>query len=263
MFTKAVVRTPAANFAAGLTTSNLGAPDYELALRQHEKYCEALARGGVQVIKLPADENFPDSTFIEDTAVVVTGAKNQKARVVLTRPGATSRTGEVAGIAAALEAFQFETHPIQPPGTLDGGDICEAGGHFFIGISDRTNRSGAEQLATLLTSWNYSFSLIDIRQQKESLLHLKSGLAYVGNYRLAVVAALSDHPALADFELIRVQPTEEYAANCVRVNDYILIPSGFSHLEKSLHEFEYQTVPLDMSEFQKMDGGLSCLSLRF
>jgi dimethylargininase len=262
MFTKAVVRTPAANFAAGLTTSKLGLPDYQLALQQHDAYCEALAQCGLQLIKLPADENFPDSTFVEDTAVVVTSRENEKTQVVLTRPGASSRTGEVASIASALEPFQFETQLIQPPGTLDGGDVCEAGGHFFIGISNRTNRSGAEQLATLLSSWNYSFSFVDIRQ-RESLLHLKSGLAYLGNYRLAVVAALFDHPAFADFELVRVEPAEEYAANCVGINDHILIPAGYCHLQKSLHKFGYQTVALEMSEFQKMDGGLSCLSLRF
>ncbi len=263
MFTKAIVRAPGANFADGLTTSKFGSPDYQLALQQHESYCAALAQCGLELLRLPADENFPDSTFVEDTAVVVNNLEGQPPKVIMTRPGAPSRTGEVASMINALAAFHFETHSIQAPGTLDGGDVCEADGHFFIGISERTNRSGAEQLATLLSSWNYSFSFVEIRQQHESLLHLKSGLAYLGNYRLAVTAPLCAHAALADFELLRVDPLEAYAANCLRINQHILIPTGHPNLQKSLHEFGYQTITLDMSEFQKMDGGLSCLSLRF
>jgi dimethylargininase len=144
MFTKAIVRPPGATYAEGLTTMDLGAPDYTRALQQHEVYCGALEKCGLTLTRLEADERYPDSTFVEDTAVV-TGRC-----AILTRLGAASRVGEVKSIASALSQFYCQLHWIQEPGTLDGGDVCEAErdarSHFFIGISQRTNEAGAEQL---------------------------------------------------------------------------------------------------------------------
>jgi dimethylargininase len=272
MFTRAIVRPPAPNFAEGLTTADLGAPNYEQALKQHEDYCFALERCGLTLIRLEADPRHPDSTFVEDTAVL-TGQC-----AVLTWPGASSRTGEVASVRDVLADFYPSLFSIQPPGTLDGGDVCEAANHFFIGISERTSEEGAQQLAELLAPFGYTTSFVDITKSgtgvppvphaqdaraTHRVLHLKSGIAYLGDKRLAVIEAQADRPEFWGYDLIRVNDGEMYAANCIRVNDHVLMASGHPVLAGKLRELGYQTITLDMTEFQKMDGGLSCLSLRF
>lgn len=261
MFSKAIVCPPARNFANGLSTGNLGMPDYARALQQHTVYCEALERCGLALITLNADERYPDSTFVEDTAVIVKGLLESTC-AILTRPGAPSRSGEVNNIAEVLVQFFPESLAIEEPGTVDGGDVCEADNHFFIGISERTNEAGAEKLAQFVRQLGYSASRIDIRALK-NLLHLKSGLSYLGENRLVVIDELADVADHHGYDLVRVDPGEQYAANCVRVNDYVLIAAGYPKLEHALRELDYQTLPLAMTEFQKMDGGLSCLSLRF
>lgn len=210
------------------------------------------------VTYLKADPAHPDSTFVEDTAVLTDSG------AMLTRPGAPSRCGEVQTISQVLRnvlpASSIQT--VQAPGTIDGGDVCEARHHFFIGISERTNRAGGEQLAAWLASGGFTSSFVDIRQEK-TLLHLKSGLAHLGENRLVVTDALRYRDEFADYEHIRVSPGEEYGANCVRINDRVLIPVGCVKLAEYLQKSGYETIALEMSEFQKMDGGLSCLSLRF
>ena len=255
-FSHAIVCPPAYNFAEGLTTVDLGVPDYARALAAHEQYCQALRACGVSLEYLDADPRYPDSTFVEDTAIL-TGSM-----AILTNPGAPSRAGEVAAIAAALSSWFRPGDRIKDPGTLDGGDICDAGLHFLIGISARTNETGAAQLAQILARQGCRYDCIDIRSTP-GILHLKSGIAYIGDNRMVVIDALADHPALASYELIRVDPEEAYAANCVRVNERILCPAGFPRLAARLRALDYTLVELDMTEFQKMDGGLSCLSLRF
>lgn len=284
--TRAIVRAPGASIVAGLTTARLGAPDYERALGQHELYCEALKACGLELTYLEADERYPDSTFVEDTAVIV-HARQKPAReqgladsqpsepnqalpntraaapvAILTRPGATSRAGEVESIQETIFLFCPQMHSIREPGTLDGGDTCEAGNHFFIGISERTNESGAQQLADLLTSYSYTSSFVDIRDV-ENILHLKSGVAYLGDNRLVVIDALRDRREFQGYELVRVNTEEEYAANCVRINDQVLVAAGYPAFAQALRDLGYKTIALETTEFQKLDGGLSCLSLRF
>ncbi len=283
MFTRAIVRPPSSNFAEGVTTSGLGAPEYERALKQHEAYCAALETRGLKLTRLEPDPDYPDSCFVEDTAVL-TALADGRASVsvsagdscaILTRPGASSRAGEIVDMRGVLTDFFPELSEIISPGTVDGGDVCEAGNHFFIGISERTNEAGAQQLATLLTSHGYTSSFVDIRmgvppvthaqdaRDTSNLLHLKSGLAYLGDNRLVVTETLAHRAEFAGYDLIQVDANEEYAANCVSVNDYVLIAAGYPRLSSALSNLGYQTIPLEMSEFQKMDGGLSCLSLRF
>ena len=256
MFTRAIVRTPAANFAAGLTSVDLGQPDHSLALEQHAAYCRALESCGLTLRHLPADERYPDSTFVEDTAVLT------KTGAVMTRPGAASRLGEIEEIRSVLLDYYPRPFEIREPGTLDGGDVCEAGGKFFIGVSHRTNEHGAVQLAGILNAIGYEATLIDIRGLS-NILHLKSGLAWLGDNRLLVIDELKQLKQLSDYELIDVDSAEQYAANCLPVNERVLVAAGFPNLERRLQNLGYETVALEMSEFQKMDGGLSCLSLRF
>jgi dimethylargininase len=255
-FTRAIVRPPSSNFADGLTSVSLGTPDFALALEQHARYCEALERCGLALTRLPDDTAHPDATFVEDVAILSPRCN------VIARPGAASRSGEVAAIRAALESLVTKLGAIEPPGTVDGGDICEAGEHFFIGVSQRTNWDGAAQLAALLDNAGYSSACIDIRNVP-GILHLKSGIAALDDGRIVAIDSLAVHPALKNFEVVRVPAGNEYAANCVRVNDRLLIAAGFPQLQHALENLGFYMLVLEMSEFQKMDGGLSCLSLRF
>jgi len=256
MFTRAITRTPGENFAQGLTTKDIGKPEYQKALAQHNKYWEALQSCGLDVLLLEAAIEFPDSTFVEDTAVLI------RECAILTRPGAASRAGEIARMKPVLEEYYTNFESITEPGTLDGGDICEAGKHFFIGISERTNEAGARQFAEIVGRYGYSSDLIDIRDMSD-ILHLKSGIAYLNDGDLVIINSLAKHTAFKDFNHIRVLSQENYAANCVLVNGTVLIPAGFESLADAIVKAGYSILSLEMSEFEKMDGGLSCLSLRF
>ncbi len=254
-FTHAITCPPADSFADGITTSTLGAPDLTRAHAQHAAYVDALTALGVAVTVLPPDNAFPDSTFVEDTVVVAGRA------AMLARPGAASRLGEVAAMREALAPHVDEVAEIRHPGTLDGGDVCQAGNHFFIGLSSRTNVAGAEQLAGWLERRDFAATLLPIGGDP-TLLHLKSGLGWLGDARMVVVPSLARHPALQEYELIVVDLDEAYAANCIRVNDGVILPAGFPRIADRIARCGYRVLPLEMSEFRKMDGGPSCLSVR-
>ena len=250
MYTKAIVRRPGRNFASGITTSNLGKPDFNKALEQHAAYCNALIQCGVELTILEADERFPDGCFVEDTAVVTSGV------AVISRPGADTRRGEEEEIARVLAGFGH-IESITAPGTLEGGDVLRADNHYFIGISERTNKEGASQLSAILSKYGFTSSFIRV----EAGLHLKSDIAYLGNGNFISTPGFSQvaHPA----NTIILDPEEFYSANCLRVNDYLLIPRGFPKSSKKILELGYNIIELEMSEFRKMDGGLTCLSLLF
>ena len=254
-FTHAIVRPPGPTYAQGLTRVDLGKPNVALARAQFEAYCRALQACGLTLTQLEPLAEYPDSTFVEDTAVITPRG------AIISRPGAPSRAGEVEAMRSALRERFPDLAEITAPGTLDGGDICDADGHFLIGISARTNPEGAAQLQAWLEAHDYSAVTIDIRA-RDDILHLKSGLSYLGDNRLAVIPALADHPVLRAFEPVVVTQHEAYAANCVRVNDRVLVAAGFPEFEARLDELGYRPLVLMMSEFEKLDGGLSCLSLR-
>ena len=255
-FTRALLRLPGENFAAGITTSAEGAPVLARALEQHRRYAAALEACGLRTATLPADPRFPDGTFVEDTAIVTARG------AVLTRPGAPTRLGEAALMAPVLEASFGDLKRIAAPGTVDGGDVCQCDDHFLIGVSARTSEDGARQLAALLGELGYTSTLVDIRGSR-TLLHLKTGLTYLGEGRLVVAGELPASAALDAYERVEVPAAEGYAANCVRVNDRVLVAAGYPRFAETLARLGLDPLPLDMSEFRKMDGGLSCLSLRY
>jgi len=255
-FAQAIVRPPAATFAAGITSSHLGPPDLALALQQHDAYCRTLERLGLTLIRLAPDPDFPDSTFVEDAAIVTSRG------AILTRPGAASRAGEVAALRPVLREQFPDLAEITAPGTVDGGDVCEAGQHFFIGQSDRTNLEGATQLGDWLVRRGFTSSVIDIRVMP-GLLHLKTGLSWLGERRLLATGEIAGHEALQGWEIVRVPEGEDYAANCIGVNDVLLVAQGFPATRALLGELGYDVVSLGMTEYRKMDGGLSCLSVRW
>ncbi len=250
MYSKAIVRKPGRNFANGITTSGLGKPDHEKALEQHSAYCDALERCGVELIILEADERYPDGCFVEDTAVV-----NSRVAVV-TNPGAVARRGEEAEISRVISEFRM-LESIEFPGTLEGGDILRAEGHYYIGLSGRTNKEGADQLAAILSKYGFTSSVIKV----EAGLHLKSDIAYLGKGNFISTPAFSK--VTQSGNCIILDQDESYSANCLLVNDFLLIPKGFPNSKTRLVDLGYNIIELEMSEFRKMDGGLTCLSLLF
>jgi dimethylargininase len=251
-FTHAIARQPGADMAAGITTADLGAPETATARAQFEAYVNALTGCGLAVTVLAPLDGHPDAHFVEDTAVVL------PERAVIANPGAPSRRGEVDTIAAALSSFR-ETVAIRPPGTLDGGDVLMVGSHFFIGLSDRTNPDGADQLRDILAAHGYTVTLVPVADG----LHFKSSVNAVAADTLLTTRAFAGHPAFGDFRQIVVPSGEAYAANTLRVNNRLIMPAGFPETRRLLQALGTPIVELDTSEFRKMDGGLTCLSLRF
>jgi dimethylargininase len=258
-FTRALVRAPSRNYAHGLTSCGEGPPHLARALEQHEAYCAALRDRGLAVTHLET-AGLPDDTFVEDAAVVTSRG------AVITRPGAPSRRGEVDSVAAGLRQYYPALLEIEPPGTLDGGDVCEADEHFLVGISARTNEAGAEQLARHLRGMGYTATLIDIRAVP-GLLHLKTGIAYLGEGAWLVASEILDTSqswaGLRMRSVISADGEETYAANCLRIGDAVLVARGYPRVAEAIRGAGLRAVLLEMSEFRKMDGGLSCLSLRF
>ncbi|MXQ52361.1 dimethylarginine dimethylaminohydrolase family protein [Shimazuella alba] len=253
LFSRAIVKKISKSYVNGLTTSNLGKPDYDKAVAQHEQYVEALKKCGLEVIVLEADESFPDSTFVEDTAVLTSNS------AIITNPGAESRNGEIKEIREVVKKYYDKLEEIQSPGFLDGGDVLQIDDHFYVGLSARTNREGAEQFAKIQKKYGYETTIVPL----EKFFHLKTGVAYLGNKDLVVAGEFVDHLVFNDYNKIVVEPVEEYAANCIRINDYVVIPKGFGDTKQKIEAAGYTVIELDMSEIQKQDGGLSCLSLRF
>ena len=253
MYTKAIVRIPCKNIVNGLATAKLGKPDYEEAIEQHSRYIEALRERGLEVIVLKADENFPDSTFVEDTAVLTPHC------AIICNPGAPSRKGEIFEITQVLDGYFKHIEQIKNPGTVDGGDILRIGKHYFIGISERTNSIGAQQFISILNRYNFSGATISLKQ----VLHLKSGAAYLEKNNLVVSGEFVEKPEFKNFNLIKIDEDENYAANCIWINKKVFIAKGFPKTRSAIEKAGYKTIELDVSEFRKVDGGLSCLSLRF
>lgn len=246
---------PSESFHRGLTSANLGEPVLDLAKEQHGAYCSALVRSGLQLILLDPDDIHPDSVFVEDTAILTERC------AVITRPGAASRRGEIDEIATEVAKHYSRLDLIEHPGTVDGGDVCRIEDHFLIGLSERTNETGARQLHSFLAAAGYTASFVDIRRL-DGVLHLKSGLSYLGDKRIMMTKDLVT-VTLPDCERVLLPEGEEYAANCVRANEFVIIAAGHPKTAFLLKSLGYQLIELDVSEFRKMDGGLSCLSLRF
>lgn len=246
--TLALVREPGEELSRGLTTAGLGRPDPSRALEQHRAYRNALREAGLEVVVLPPDPQHPDGCFVEDAAVVLDEV------AVVTRPGHLSRRGEVEAVAESLARYR-PLERIRAPGRLDGGDVLRCGDHLWIGRSTRTNREGAGQLAEIAAARGYTTSEVPV----DAGLHLKTGVTDLGDGRLIATAALAGR--FPSSEVVTVPDEEAYAANCLRVRDRLLIPDGCPRVRRALEALGYQVVVVEMSEFRKMDGGLTCLSL--
>ncbi|WP_036475869.1 dimethylarginine dimethylaminohydrolase family protein [Metamycoplasma spumans] len=257
-FKNVIVKRPAASMVNGITSApELGKPIYSLALEQHDKYIEALKSCGVQVTVCPRNEDFPDSCFVEDTAVIVTGEI-----AILSNPGASTRNGEKLEMLPYLEKFFDEDHifKIQSPGTLDGGDVMMVGDTYYVGMSERTNREGIRQFHNILAKVGKKCIPVPMTE----MLHLKTGVNYLEHNNLLISGEFLNYPTFKDFNQIVVKPEEGYAANCIWVNETVIVPEGYPNVLKAVQDLGiYRVITCDTSEYKKLDGGLSCLSLRF
>ena len=256
MFSNVIVKIPCPSVCNGITSApELGKPVYEKALEQHAAYIEALKKCGVNVTVLPADDRFPDSCFVEDVAVVT------RKCAIVTNPGAATRNGETAAIVPVLEKFYAKEniHFIKAPGTLEGGDIMMVGDTFYAGRSARTNDEGIRQFGEILAGYGFACEAVPL----EKVLHLKTGVNYLENNNMLASGEFTDKPCFASYNKTQIPESEAYAANCIWVNGTVLIPEGYPAVKAAVEGMGYPVLTVDTSEFRKIDGGLSCLSLRF
>ena len=256
MFKNVIVRKPGKSICDGITSApELGKPDYEKALKQHENYIEALKKCGVNVTVLESLEDFPDSCFVEDTAVLT------KKCAIVSNPGAESRNKEPEFMVETIKKFYSEDkiEYIKAPGTLEGGDVMMVGDHFYVGKSARTNEDGIKQFIEILNKYGLTGSEIPL----EKVLHLKTGVNYIENNNMLVSGEFINKKDFEIYNKIIVPEDESYGANCIWVNETVIIPKGYPKIEKAIKDIGYKVLVTDTSEFKKIDGGLSCLSLRF
>ena len=255
-FNNVIVRRPCRAICEGITSApELGKPIYEKALQQHDTYIEALKQCGVEVTVLEADERYPDSCFVEDPALIT------RKCAIITNPGAASRNGEKNEIIGAVKKFfpEDKIEYIKDPGTLEGGDVMMVGDTFYVGLSARTNAEGIRQLTEILNK----YGLECIQVPLEKVLHLKTGVNYIENNNMLVSGEFIEKPEFEKYNKIVIPEDEAYAANCIWVNDTVIVPEGYPAVLKAVQDAGYKTLLVDTSEFRKIDGGLSCLSLRF
>lgn len=256
MFKNAILRKPCKNIIHGITSNKeLGKVDYDLAVYQHEIYAKTLEKCGLKVEILEELEEYPDSCFVEDVAVLT------RKCAIITNPGAITRNGEINYIKEIINKYYLkeDIKYIMFPGTLDGGDVMMVGDTFYVGESERTNDEGIQQFSKILEK--YGMSVIKIKLDK--ILHLKTGVNYLEGNTLLIMKELYDEEEFREYKKIVVPKEEEYGANSLWINGVIIVPKGYIRIKKLLEENGYRTVEVDTSEFRKIDGGLSCLSLRF
>lgn len=256
-FTHAIVRKPGPNFADGITTAGLGKPDYALVCEQHAAYVATLQQLGLTIVELEPLSNHPDAHFVEDTAVIVPEV------AVIANMGAPARQGEEEAMAPVL-AEHRPVAQIEWPGTFDGGDVLVVEKHCMIGISERTNEAGARQLGETLAKHGYRWDAIPVGAG----LHFKSSVNFAGKNiegknTLLIDKGFADHPAFAAYDKLLIDPDEAYAANTLWINNHLLMPVGFPKTKQKLATLGLPIIELETSELHKMDGGLTCLSLRF
>lgn len=226
--------------------------DYERAVRQHEAYGRCLEELGMRVHTLPTEHELPDAVFVEDTAVVVDEV------AVVTQMGAHARRAEVVSTAAAL-ARHRPVQRINSQGTLEGGDVVRIGRTLYVGLSTRTNRDGVEQLRRILEPFDYQVRPVAVT----GCLHLGTGVSCVGGNTLLANRSWVDISQFERFDVLDTAPGEPWAANTLLVNDTVLMPGGCPQTQRMLEERGFRVRVVDISELEKAEAGLTCLSLRF
>jgi dimethylargininase len=235
-----------------LTFVERRAIDYAKAAGQHAHYCALLAQLGARVVSLPAEPDLPDSMFVEDPAIVL-----DEIAVILPM-GAESRRGEAASLAAALARFR-KLEYIRLPGTVEGGDVLHIGRKLFVGLTRRTNEEGVRQLRAIVTPRGYEVVAVRVN----GCLHLKSAVTWIGGKTLLANRAWFDTTLFAGFDWVDVDAHEPHAANALAVGGSVIFPAAFPRTRALLEARGFRVMPLDISELQKAEAGLTCSSLLF
>lgn len=241
-------RSPSKSFAHALSDHpEAGSIHIQKAKQQHTAYCEALQTAGLTIEVLKPLDAFPDSVFIEDNALILEG------QAVLCSMKETSRREESSFLMNTLQS-RLPVLQLKPPVFIDGGDVLQTKDTVFVGQSQRTSTEAIEALQSLTSK-----PVIPVVVKKG--LHLKTAVSYLGKNLLVINPSHVETEPFSNFEWIEVDEDEAYAANCLKVESHVILPAGFPKLEKRIQNHGFLTLPVDMSEFQKADGGVTCLSL--
>ncbi|MEP2717850.1 arginine deiminase family protein [Pseudophaeobacter sp.] len=253
-FSRAITRRPAASIVEGLRATDMGNPSLNGMLVAHEAYVAALKSTGAEVIELPPLEAFADAVFVEDTALCLPQG------AVLMRPGAPSRMGEVAEMAPTLRQCYDDVREIKGPGHIEGGDILVTGREVLVGRSDRTDAAGVAELAEIVGEWGHSLREVFT---PPGVLHFKTDCSLMDAETILATKRLSASGCFDGYRILDVAEGEEAAANAIRFNNLVLCPAGFPRTAEMLDKAGYEVVQIDNTDCAKLDGGMSCLSLRF
>jgi len=226
--------------------------DLAAAQQQHHAYEKLLGKLGARVISLPAEPDLPDSMFVEDPAIVL-----DELAVILPL-GTETRRREAPSLAEALSKFR-KLEYVSLPGTLEGGDVLRIGGKLFVGLTTRSNAEGIRQLAAILAPHNYEVITVPVN----GCLHLKSAVTHLGRKTLLANRAWFDAAPFAGHEWIGVDPAEPHAANAVALAGTVIFPASFPRTRARIEARGFHVTPLDISELQKAESGLTCSSLLF
>lgn len=254
-FTHAITRRPSASVTQGLRAVDTGTPDLALMQAHHADYIAALRRTGATVIELPPLDAYPDAVFVEDTALCLPQG------AVVMRPGAPSRLGEAAEMAPHLRALYTEVVAITgPEAHIEGGDILVTEREILVGRSARTNAAGIAELTRLVAPWGHSVREV---HTPPGVLHFKTDCSLLDADTILSTRRLSASGCFDGYKVIDVPDGEEAAANTIRFNDLVLMPTGFSRTRDTISAAGFTVYEIGNSECAKLDGGMSCLSLRF
>jgi len=253
-FTRAITRLPAKSIGNGLRAEDLGAPDYQQMLLDHADYVATLQQAGATVTELPALEAFADSVFVEDVALCLPEI------AILMRPGAESRAGEVAHMAPVLHEFYEQVEEISGPGHIDGGDVLTTAREILVGRSARTDSAGIAELAAIVKPLGYRLREV---VTPPGMLHFKTDCSLLDAETILATRRLDDSGCFQGYRVIHTADGEEAAANSIRYNEWVIMPAGFPRTRDRLLEAGYKVHEINNSECARLDGGMSCLSLRF
>lgn len=253
-FNRCISREPGKSISSGLRAGNQRDPDPALFAQQHAEYIDALKEAGAAVTILPGLEAYPDSVFVEDAALCCGDT------AIVLKPGAPSRAGEAEAIAPALQQ-QFKTvHRLTSKGHVDGGDILLTDHEALIGLSDRTDQEGVEELTPILQQLGYQVRTVNT---PPSVLHFKSDCGLLDSETVFSTARLAASGCFDNYQVIQCPDGEEEAANLIRVNDLVILRTGFPATRNLLEDAGYKVRTVDVGQAALVDGGLSCMSLRF
>lgn len=254
-FRRAITRKPGKSIVGGLRAEDIGTPDLGRMLEAHAAYVATLRSTGAEVVELPPLEDYPDAVFVEDTMLCLPEL------AIAMRPGAPTRMGEVAEMRPAIAAVYGDSiAEITAPGTIEGGDILVTGREILVGLSARTNRLGVAQLSDIVCEYGYALRLVET---PAGVLHFKTDCGLLAPETILSTRRLAVSGCFEGYEVLLVPDGEEAASNCIRFNNLVVMAAGFPRTAEMLAAHGYEVVQIDNIECAKLDGGMSCLSLRF